>query len=360
MRQLQPSLITSYKLSGILGPNNPDPEDFSAFTDPETDSVNVGADLYLMMEADVHKWCDYWGMGQFAAVDFLAQLGERIDELCATLKSKLDRVAVDVVATTSFVPEISNRSENSEGDYSETVWGRAIAAIFQIASALQSHREQTVVQMVAGSVLDQFRVMSMNGDTRFSVSSRKRTSLISLVLDRLSACLIAANSRGGVNTDRIRIALELEPGPLYLLQNKESLEEFSMAIDSHDCPLVRQCVGFNLDIAHWWLCRTLKTDIDVADHVRRKIYGGHIAGHSPRGHFGDFALTKLVTRATSDPVAQQQLEDYQMWLHFLADDSKTPNAAGHVSLEFEAAKHCEDIPSSLKVLKQWTEGLAQN
>lgn len=352
MRHLSPSLITSYNLSGVLGPSQPETNDFSAFVNPLSNTVDIGADLYLMMEPDVRKWCEYWGIEQLPAVDFLAQLEDRMVDFLEILKTKLDKVGIKVVSATSFIPEISNKNDRVNHDYTNTSWGKALIAIFQIANTLQSHRDQTVVQMVAGSVLDQFRVTEKDGGHRFSVNTRERTALISLVLDRLSQCLQAA-SKKGVDTNRLRIALELEPGPLYLLQNRKSLEEFSRAIDGHRCGLVKKCVGFNLDIAHWWLCRDLTTQDDVADHVRQKIFGGHIAGHSPRGHFGDLSLTNLVARAQRDRFAQEQLEAYKMWLRFLADASSTPNAAGHVSLELEAAKPNEDVSSSLQLLRKW-------
>lgn len=359
MRVLTPSLITSYKLSGILGPHKPRLEDFSAFVDQTSGVMDVGVDLYLMMEPDVHQWCEFWGLPKMAAVDFLAELDNRTNDFCETLYSKLKQVGAEVVSTTSFVPEISNMRGKSEGSYENTSWGKALTAIFQIASFFQSHRPQAVVQMVAGSVLDQFRLTVKGDEQRFSVSTRERTSLIGLVLDRLSACLNAAKDKG-VNTNRLRVALELEPGPLYLLQNKDCLEEFSKAIDDHECPLVNRCVGFNLDIAHWWLCRTLRTEKDVSKDIRNKIFGGHIAGHSPRGHFGDYGLTNLAKRAKRDHLAEEQLNAYQMWLRFLSDETKTPKAAGHVSLEFEAAKPHEDISSSLKLLKEWIDQAAKS
>ena len=354
MRALKPSLITSFNMSGMLGPYQPEANDFIAFVNPASNKVDIGADLYLMMESDVRKWCEYWGIEQLAAVDFLAQLEGRMNDFLEQLKTKLDTVGIKVVSATSFVPEISNMNDRANDDYTRTSWGKALIAIFQIANSLQSHRDQTVVQMVAGSVLDQFRVAKRDGASRFSVSTRERTSLITLVLNRLSQCLEAAHEKG-VDTDRLRIALELEPGPLYLLQNRKSLEEFSRAIDNHRCGLVKKCVGFNLDIAHWWLCRDLNTQDDVALDVRQKIFGGHIAGHSPRGHFGDLSLTKLVARARLDRFAKEQLEAYQMWLRFLADESGTPNAVGHVSLELEAAKPNEDVSSSLQLLREWVD-----
>jgi hypothetical protein len=66
-------------------------------------------------------------------------------------------------------------------------------------------------------------------------------------------------------------------------------------------------------------------------------------------------LTKLVARARLDRFAKEQLEAYQMWLRFLADESGTPNAAGHVSLELEAAKPNEDVSSSLQLLREWVD-----
>lgn len=355
MRKLTPALITSYDMSGNLGPDPDAPQLLPEGVDPT--NLNLGIDVYLMMECDVAAWSKRWNENTDSAVDCLATIHDhQIDELCNDLLFKFETSNVQPVATTSFIAELSNKSAH-EGNYRETPYGKAITNYFRIADRLQANRDVSVAQMVAGNVLDKFQAdeSSSTSGPRFSVSATETESLIQVVLDRLSECLEAA-TESGVDSQRLRIALELEPGPLYLLKDANSLCQFSEAIDNHPSRLVQHCVGFNLDIAHWWLAQ-LRDESDVPQHVGRKIYGAHIAGHSSRGHFGDLPLSQLNPDYPSSESPNQQQEAYKSWLRFLCDPSKTPNHSGHVSLEFEAAKDVSEIGPSLQLLDRWIHEL---
>lgn len=353
MRILKPSLITSYCLNGLLGPH-PLPEHLAPFLQSAQLGLELGADIYLLMEKDVVKWCEHWKRPSNAAADFLAGLeNEQLVEFCSTVSTNLANAKTSAVATTSFFPELANQLKSKNDRFVETPVGRAIVNMILVADRLQQHRDRTIVQLVAGSVIDQFRVVKEKRTTRFHVGAGDSDSLIGLVLMRLNECLSAAQAKGSVDLNRIRIALELEPGPLFLLRDKKTLEKFTHEIENSKSEIIKKCIGFNLDIAHWWLSRDLKSANVLSEQVRSRIFGAHIAGHSPRGHFGDLGLAKLVARAAIDPIAKSQLDAYMGWLAALADEKLTPNSSTHVSIELEAAKPDEDIVQSVSVLHNW-------
>ncbi|MEM9368725.1 MAG: TIM barrel protein, partial [Planctomycetota bacterium] len=170
--------------------------------------------------------------------------------------------------------------------------------------------------------------------------------LMETVLERLS---IAMNdlSVDGSDLSGLRLALELEPGPIYLLRNQETLEKLAAKIDSYDCQLVRSYVGFNLDVAHWWLADKITAkwlDEDASEQLRSRIYHSHISGHSHRGHFGDYSLARIPSG---------QAVDFRGWLRAITRLS----TVDHVSLEYEAAPSQRDVVESVQALNRWLRRL---
>ena len=152
--------------------------------------------------------------------------------------------------------------------------------------------------------------------------------------------------------EQLRIAFELEPGPLYLLDGPISVVRFCHLIDRHADPAIRKHIGFNLDVAHWWLknikpsfldqpLKYLEAEIPSAKddpifkkdppRIRERIFHSHISGHSRRAHFGDISLTML---------SESDRQSYIEWLSALDALSKDEGSefSGYVSLEFEAAR----------------------
>lgn len=355
MRRLSPSLITSYSLRGILGPTAASDDALRPFFDARERQIPIGADIYLMMESDVTPWCRHWGRERTPAVEFMAKMTDsQLDEFCVHVTEKMRQQGTQPVAATSFIAEISNkRPDLSPDDFVKTVWGKSICTLIRIADRLQADRPAAVIQIVVGSVIDQFIVDDRSEIPHFTVSSRNRDDLTGVVLERLAACLSKVVDEHAIRPDRIRIAMELEPGPLFLLRDLASLERFASAIGNHPSNLVRECVGFNLDVAHWWLCRDIRPDSDLSESIRSRIYGAHISGHSSRGHLGDWGLHKLEARAREGGVARSQRDAYLAWLRFLTDENRTPNASNYVSIELEAASPDEDILASIRTLDEW-------
>ena len=355
MRRLTPSLITSYSLRGILGPTTASDDALRPFREARDHKIRIGADIYLMMESDVTPWCKHWAQERSPAVEFMANMTDsQLDQFCAHVTEVMRRQGSQPVAATSFIAEISNKMPDPRPDkFVETFWGKSICTLIRMADRLQAEQPKTVIQIVVGSVIDLFDVEGEAESRRFTVSSRDRDDLTSVTLDRLAACLAKVVSEHGIRSDRIRIAMELEPGPLFLLRDLASLERFASAIERHPSPLVRDCVGFNLDVAHWWLCRDIRPDNDLSESIRSRIFGAHISGHSSRGHLGDWGLDKLEARAQCGGMAKSQRDAYLAWLKFLADENRTPNASNHVSIELEAASPDEDVFASIRTLEEW-------
>ncbi len=356
LRRLTPSLITSYSLRGMLGPSTAPEDALGPFREARDGNIPIGADIYLMMESDVTPWCERWGRERCPAVEFMANMTDsELDEFCLHVAERMRQQGTEPVAATSFIAEISNkRPDLSPDNFVETVWGKSICTLIRMADRLQAEQPAAVIQIVVGSVIDQFIIDDRPTTPRFTVSSRNRDDLTSVVLNRLAACLAKVVDEHGIRPERIRIAMELEPGPLFLLRDLASLKRFASAIETHPSPLVSDCVGFNLDVAHWWLCRRdIWPDNDLSESIRSRIFGAHISGHSSRGHFGDWGLDKLEARAQGGGIARSQRDAYLDWLRFLADENRTPNASNYVSIELEAASPDEDVFASIRTLEEW-------
>ena len=159
----------------------------------------------------------------------------------------------------------------------------------------------------------------------------------------------------------LRIAFEMEPGPLYLLDGPRSLLRFCHLIESHTSPLVRKCVGFNLDIAHWWLKNITPDFLDqpyqfldrrspnnepsvtafghAAPNLKNRIFHSHISGHSRRAHFGYISLTRMV---------EEDKQLYCQWLTKLIELVQQDGSrfSSYVSLEYEAARNLQCVIES--------------
>ena len=338
---LQVSLISSYATSGIWGDRS-----FREFTD-QLDETRLGdrtvsPDLYLFMEPDVQYWLKQFGYTdnqRMSAIQFLADLSdENIQAIVTSMETNLD--SVQPIAITTFLPEISLSYETKRAELVD----RAILRLLKIAVAIgQKFGKTPVVQMVAGSVIDRIRSQFSSSKKReeFYVLKTHERECFVRILDRLSWCFGKLNSEPSENFDQLKVAFELEPGPLYLLDGPKSIVRFCDLIEDHACPHVKQKVGFNLDIAHWWLKNISPEFLDEYPRVQKRIFHSHIAGHSKRAHFGDISLTEMLT--VDKPA-------YSKWLKALSKLPSEDGFSGYVSVEFEAARNSEAVLDSVNEL----------
>lgn len=328
-------------------------------------------DAYFFMEGDIRYLLK--GSGSEERLPALHFLGNAIDEkleeiVQCVLRSSGSRAPV---ALTSFLPEISQYVHRE----AEQRIVSAIVGLFKLAVQIGMSSGQTpVVQMVAGNMLDRVDRRKKSSKTnqknngqelkqkpqrnRFYIVEADENASYEMVLRRLSECFeilhreFEGQTKKLIALEQLRIAFELEPGPLYLLDGPMSVVRFCHLIEQHPDPLIQKHVGFNLDVAHWWLKNIKPEFLDrpldylaaeipsskgdpifqkAPPSIRDRIFHSHISGHSRRAHFGDISLTML---------SKNDRDSYLQWLSALdalSEDEDT-DFSGYVSLEFEAAR----------------------
>jgi len=141
----------------------------------------------------------------------------------------------------------------------------------------------------------------------------------------------------------VRLALELEPGPYFVLPDEAALRQIAGRLKGDR--VLHSRVGFNLDIAHWRLAKVpVPSDSDTT--LKERVVHAHLSGHHRRAHFGDIP-----------PLDLNAASDFDPWLDLLEGIAlstqareASPGFSGYVSLEAEAAKNVEIVQQSVRQL----------
>jgi sugar phosphate isomerase/epimerase len=244
-----------------------------------------------------------------------------------------------IVGMATFLPELLSPWEQ--------VWREAQNAIkFLIDSArhLKLPKSPFTIELVGGSILHGLSHQSTEDGWSLSVARLDPSKAIDLLLKRLLPV-----ARYACEGERIQLALELEPGPLFALNDKSSLKELcSRLADPSTDGALRRSVGVNLDIPHWAFLsnidlRWLRSD--EAKVVRDRILHAHISDHS-NGHFCDNTVGVL-----------HPASDFALWTDFLAEIAAQPRSdelpafSRFISCEMEACKEKRFINVSLGQLR---------
>lgn len=360
---LKPALITSCLTSGVA-------HEFPTF------AAGIGVDLYLIMEPDARRLAREVGRPRISvwydrrtvsAIRFLSRLTpDELKDAAHRLRGRLH--GSTPVAIASFLPEIVAAPESDSGCQVR----RALAALIGFANEFRVQDSQPpVIEIVCGSRVERIldgrsiprkqllrsRVFSRRAQTTLPRDT-KSTYWAHIMADdegrrrALSALSEAFEIAGRQKhrTDGICFAFELEPGPLFLLRDFETLKQF--AADSNEFDQIRDHVGFNLDISHWYMAKVPIAAVKNSPEIMKRIVHAHISGHSRRGHFGDFSLAR---------VTEQERKKYFDWLELLDHLAVASGSRyrGYVSVEFEAAPEAndfDDLRQSTETLRRWLNG----
>lgn len=343
---LQPALISSFDPRGFLAATNTDTSSSVKLFRQiiEHTGVPIAAEIYVLMESDVRA--SGATVNERDACGYLASLSR--DEV-ATLADRVfacfERHAIKIVSCATFLPEISH------GDTRRRA--RSLAAVTNTLrfadrlSALQDSPKAVVVELVCGSITEPVvyaeNLPGKEGSLEVPILHE---NTVPILLDGLAEAIHCQDLKR-----EPQIALELEPGPLFVLRNDTTLRGLSDAIKKHQDPMVKQCVGLNADLAHWWIAGDIDfesesiKDANGRDYFFDLIKHAHISGHHRSGHFGDFGLQHLDSTAA---------DKMKLWLRCLAASlDKAPGYSGYVSVELEAAFSEEEVINSVKTLISW-------
>jgi hypothetical protein len=270
-----------------------------------------------------------------------------------------------LVGFATFMPEIMAHTQGLAAEAQE-----ALQFLARVARHLSIPTRPFIIEMVAGGrTHGVWRAKILEGEF-FAVNRLESLAALRLLLERLQPVAQFIRNQNDEQSVRVQLALELEPGPLFALGDKEGLLKLCLALQSfkdpalldgfpsdtrHDVQQLRQVVnedlysvlGVNLDIPHWaWLARIelgwLK-DPKIKP-VRDRIVHAHISDHS-HGHFCDNTLGVI-----------HDEEEFRNWTNFLRDlivaerPEGCPSYSGVITCEMEACKSMDFLKPSLEML----------
>lgn len=295
-------------------------------------------DVYAFMQEDLDL---LWPVSQVPAGlprNALFEMGSAWGNL-----GDLPRVAValeqavspaKIAAFATYLPEITSPKSNLiASQYARN----ALMFLVKLAALLNTkgHPIDTI-EIVGGSTVDGlWRGQTRGGAESYIVNRMDESSSLTRLAERLDDVVkVAANE-----PSLIRLAIELEPGPLFNVCNKESLLKLCNLIAELGGDF-EKVVGLNLDIPHWDFLSGI-TPNWVRNHpiILNRIVHAHVCDHS-KGHFCD-----------SETMSIHGYSDLVPWLQLLAgldalkEKAKALHYSGFVSCELEC---CVDVKSALR------------
>ena len=335
---LQPCLLSSFYTRGVSHPSREMPEEVK-----DCFRTCPFVEVYAMMEGEAVAWATHWDRPVPAtAAQFLSELADpQIDEIAQTIHDRFQAIDHDlkVAGLASFVSEIAYRWPDPIARQGI----RAIRNLMKLAQALQrlghpAHR----VEMVAGSRMRGIRPAPLGG---FQAHLNETDGQHEL-LDNLRRVILGEESEPlpgflpSLRQNPVFLALEAEPGPIFLLSDERSVLSLArrIALDR----TLRHFVGLNADISHWRMAK-IRPHFLAGTPIQPRLLHVHISGHHPRAHLGD-----------TNPWWINALADFDPWIARLRRVPRQPDGAfgypGLVSLEYEAARHTDDVLAAITFL----------
>jgi hypothetical protein len=338
---LSPNLLKSALISSFM------PKTISDAKQEWPQYPTPAVDLYVFMQNEVIKWYDNKGeihtpsitrddhpvfiMSELA--DNEAAIDNWAESVCESFRPGDENMPI--IAITSFIPEVTSPQQKTY-----EMAQKAVCFLVKFAYALQykGHDKLRTIELVAGSQIG--GVWPCNNRLLATRVDAEKTH--KSVLNILRKALSEYNNVSPEK--RIALGLELEPGPLYLLHDWQSLLDICTKIGNDN--ILNKFVGVNLDIAHWRLAGDITPELVWdAPAVRDRIVHAHIAGHQRCSHLADLPMDAL-----------NRHEDFRPWIDLLHRistdwrDSNLPQFSGYVSLELEAAKDINLVKGSVEKL----------
>lgn len=335
---LTPSIITSASIYGIRR--------FLEEIPGDCEHIEVYAfmnrDLtWLMPQSVLNRVAEKSALAVMAEAKRQGVASEVAHELDKSVRLKRRNISICGFAT--FIPEMSLAEERS------SLWESAqdaLCFLVEVVRELRKLKHQChSIELVAGSRIESFD----RTDGAYRVSRLWRDVALQRVVTRLEK--VASFAMGTCVADRVYLALELEPGPLFAISDKSSLMEFSRRI-SAAAPEIQSIVGVNLDIPHW----DFLAGIDAAAissvecalaGLTPRIVHAHISDHY-KAHFSDQAIGQY-----------HDDTDFLKWINLLRKIGATNRASnfplfgGFISLELEAVCSASIVESSFSRLRKF-------
>ena len=283
---------------------------------------------------------------------------------------------VDIVSFASFFPDLSSNPDEEPARSTR----EAICFLAKLALELRSHRDHenlNTLELVAGSLIANPRIEDYSKQIRVSVINPD--DAISNIIENLIRVLKTMEkdiypSYPNQNTP-LTFALEIEPGPLYAVNNFDSIDKLCKELDEkqkeNGC---LKNVGLNLDIAHWNIALhqnprdddhySLENMKNKNKHIFRRICHAHISGYHRAAHFGDLpiklgeAQPPVMNKWDCSSFDRGDSDSFSSWIMLLKERMKMkdgvmgPNFSGYIICELEATGKIEYVKNTIQTLQE--------
>lgn len=307
-------------------------------------TTNGCMDIYCFMQKDVNtllpRFLDGIVDGK-TAVEVMAANAHNlagIQRLAEYLVGEVEKCGLQakVPALATFIPELLDPDpKRSESGLN------ALKFAIRLAGEINKLRNEwgRVVEMVAGSSTDGVMKCQMTNDRGPAYLVKKLPEAVAI--DRLLERLVLL--REVLEPQQTRLAIELEPGPLYAINSLKSMELLAKRTAEPRYSEIAHLIGFNLDIGHWAFLCGMDTSLVKESKIFNRIFHAHISDHGV-GHFGDAVVGSIHERPE---------HEFSPWLRLFAErhtmslSDPSDFCTGTVSVELEAAIDAVSVAKSV-------------
>ncbi len=287
-----------------------------------------------------------------------------------------------ISAFATFFPDITSRSQEKVAlpgtrlDGMHTPRELAILALVNtvklalglkdlIADSCSPRKPVAIVEIVCGTILDRCQCPECEGDRRNRGFDRAVIAKREYKYDLLCGALEQVCSRLEGEDSDWALAMELEPGPTYVLQDLDAIGQVFARLDALDTRVAAH-VGLNLDIGHMKIAEVYVTSpqqlgqghLPGLEQFADRIVHTHISDH-PGMHTRDQVV------GVWNPVERLDSVDYSYLtlLAEVADGTRGRNNglpfSGTVALELEGCSRIGWVHRSVTAMKHMAQIVAR-
>lgn len=317
---------------------------FSVLGKTEDDAALPNECSYIEAYAFMHQCLpdieDDTSVVRYLAQNYRANNIGKIEQLL------LDRFAgTQIVALATYMPEITGAIHTPEF-LTDSI--DALRLLIDVVRRLNTKTETRAahpiktIELVAGSRVE--GVMKKKAASpRYFISRQHASNSLSGLIEALEQVAHYA-----WKPSPVFFAIELEPGPLFVVPDIHMIRDFCRMIDQSGSPALKRCVGLNLDVPHWHFLAGISPEwltLPENRSILNRITHAHISDHHI-GHFCDATINTFPKHAPQ----------FQRWitvLKQLCSSSRSldcPDFSGFISCEMEACKEVAFLQQSYTTL----------
>ena len=323
------SLISSFNVNGT-----------KALKKAWPDNANY-VELYTFMQSEIPCYFPTAkGINSHNALEALAWACDHPEVLQVTTNKIKDVYGSrKIVAFATFLPELMTHEWSNQWLKAQ----KAIIYLIKLARILKGEGHPIgTIQLVSGSRTNGVWRAKMKDESPGNVVNRMSGEL---AIQRLLA-RIETVANFAAQEPVIQLAFDFEPGPLFTIGNRDSIREFSNAVEASKYSSIKRVVGLNLNIGNWDFLGGIRADwVQQHEAVFNRIVHCHASDHKI-GYFSDQLVHSFHTE-----------ERFKEWLSLLrkrmGSPGSQPSFSGFISCKLEACNHghmlTESVNRSLKL-----------